>query len=322
MVLCASNVLLNDVFFERALGVPIMNMPASRVSNVHIFDCLLLVHVLLLWPLMSELDFSPPSSPERSHERGRSRSEERVEVIPENVSVHSADSDARQRGASAAERDRARQQQHAEEHGGSDGEEPEDRRTGAESPGFKKRPWEGTTNINTKWFSSIGKELPVERLGWDHNLQHGQSRTLDDVHVAELMNSLTLRPPREALKVTVWQNDADRKYYLMAGQHLARAIQRLKEERLSKGLKLEKWMTVVRADVLKFNTPIDVRRTVAGQENASTKLARVTTVSECVRLFLMDESDNPLHDRIVKAVEQAGLNVGTVTPVCFSHRKR
>ena len=278
-------------------------------------DCLPAVHVLLLCAVMSELDFSPPSSAGRSDDRDNRRSVDRVEVIGVDASVHSGDSEGRDRRRS--EREPIQHHQAEEEQGGSEVDNgAEDARTGAESPGFKKRPWEGTTSINANWFSAVGKELPVERLGWDLNLQHGQSRTLDDEHVEQLMDSLNLRPPREALKVTVWQNDGDRKYYLMAGQHLARAIQRLKEERQSKGLKLEKWMTVVRADVLKFNTPIDVRRTVAGQENASSKLARVSTVSECVRLFLMDQSDAPLHDRIVKAVEQAGLNVASVTPVC------
>ena len=275
------------------------------------------VHVLLLLSLLMEVDFSPPSSMERSEEDDNRRSRERVEIIAADASVHSADSDGRHRPARMQDPEDHGQPQAEEDVAGSDADDQAvNLRSGAESPGFKRKPWDGTVDINNRWFAAIGKELGVERLAWDHNLQFGQSRTLDDQHVVELMDSLTLRPPREALKVTVWENNADRKFYLLAGQHLARAIQRLRDERLSKGLKIERWMSVVRADVLKFNTPVDIRRTVAGQENASTKLARVTTVSECIRLFLMDQSEAPLHNRIVKAVEQAGLNVGTVSPVC------
>ena len=181
---------------------------------------------------------------------------------------------------------------------------------------LKKRQWAGTGAINTKWFGAIGRELSVDRLAWDLKLQHGQSRLVDDTHVEQLVNSLTIRPPREPIKVSVWENDVDKKFYIMSGQHLARAVQRIREDREKNGLKLEHWHRFVRADVMKYRTPVDIRRTLAGAENASTKVMRVTTVSECLRNFLHDTSRNSLSDKILNAVEQSGLNVVDSSPVC------
>ena len=184
----------------------------------------------------------------------------------------------------------------------------EEDEAGAESPTFKQSQWRGTTDINAKYFKSIGKEVPLDKLAWDLRLEHGQSRTVDDKHVQQLVVSLQLRPPREPLKITVWENEADRRLYVLAGQHLSRAVQQIRDDRDSQGLKVEHWQKTVRADILMYSTPISVRRIVAGQENASTKIHRATTVSECIRLFQMDRSGDSFQERVVRAVEQAGLN--------------
>ena len=161
--------------------------------------------------------------------------------------------------------------------------------------------------------------MNVDRLAWDIRLEHGQSRTIDDDHVEHLVNSLYLRPPREPVRVTLWENEVDKKFYILSGQHLCRAVQRVREERLQQGMKLDHWHKMVRADILKFNTPHDIRRIVAGAENASTKVMRVTTVSECLRMFMADNSNDSLSDRILRAVQQSGLSISEVSPVCFPY---
>ena len=187
----------------------------------------------------------------------------------------------------------------------------------AEEHTFKQKQWKGTQAINAQYFKSIGKELAIDRLAWDVRLEFGQSRTVDDNHVQQLVTSLQLRPPREALKINCWENEVDRKLYILAGQHLCRAVQRIREDRLSHGLHIEDWQRTVRADILRFDTPVEVRRVVAGQENASTRISRATTVSECIKLFLLDNTEETFHNKVVRAVEQAGLNQSAVTPVCF-----
>ena len=185
---------------------------------------------------------------------------------------------------------------------------------------LKKKGWVGTGAMG-KWFAAVGKDIPIDRLGWDLKLEHGQTRAVDDTHVDHLVNSLILRPPREPVKITVWENQVDKKYYIMSGQHLSRAVQRVKEERQKQGLKLEPWHSTVRADVLKFDTPKATRMTLAGAENASTRIQRVTTVSECLRNLMADTTADTLQDKVLRAVEQSGLNVTDSSPVC-NHQER
>ena len=115
----------------------------------------------------------------------------------------------------------------------------------------------------------------LDRLGFDLKVEYGQSRSLDMAHVDRIIDSLKLRPPREPLKLTVWQNDADSKLYVMSGQHFAKALVRMREQRMQQGLKMEHWLEVARVDILKFNTPIAVRKQVSGADNASTSTSTI-----------------------------------------------
>ena len=89
---------------------------------------------------------------------------------------------------------------------------------------------------------------------------------------------------------------------------------------------MQRWHTHVAADVLRFETPLAQRQLVAGASNASTPLHRTTStplhrttsIAECLRqvLKLESEPDLAVHDRILRAVEQCGLNVTGTSPVC------
>ena len=177
--------------------------------------------------------------------------------------------------------------------------------------------WSGTEQINAQWFSAVGRDVVLDRLGFDLKVEYGQSRSLDMAHVDRIIDSLRLRPPREPLKLTVWQNDADSKLYVMSGQHLAKALVRMREQRMQQGLKMEHWLEVARVDILKFNTPIAVRKQVSGADNASTRVQRDTLVSECLRNYMADTVGGEVHDRIRRSIENSGLNVDTESPVSF-----
>jgi hypothetical protein len=58
------------------------------------------------------------------------------------------------------------------------------------------------------------------------------------------------------LRVSLWENTADWKYYFLSGQHIGRAVKKIREEHESQGLGLQRWHTQVDADVLKFETPL------------------------------------------------------------------
>lgn len=197
----------------------------------------------------------------------------------------------------------------------------EDPGEGTQDRPVKKEPkmpamsWSNLKDINAQWFSAVGKELPLDRLAWDVRVEYGQARPLDDAHVKKVFDSLQVRPPREPVKVTVWENEGDKKFYILSGQHISKAVLWSREQREKTGLSLEPWHHVVRADVLKFMTPLSVRKTVSGADNASTRVQRETTVSECLKNLIRDHSADDMHDKVARAVEQSGLNVDLSNPV-------
>ena len=121
------------------------------------------------------------------------------------------------------------------------------------------------------------------------------------------------------VRATAWHCHDDNRLYLLAGQHIVKAIAKIRADRESKGLQLEKWHRLVQVDVLKHETPLDVRKLVAGASNASTRFQRNTTVTECLASILKLE-ENPsltINDKILLAVEQCGLNITGASPVCI-----
>ena len=91
--------------------------------------------------------------------------------------------------------------------------------------------WSSLKDINSQWFSAIGKEVAMDKLAWDSRVEFGQARPLDDQHVLKIVESMRLRPPREPIKVTLWENQADKKYYILSGQHVSKAVFKIREER-------------------------------------------------------------------------------------------
>ena len=118
--------------------------------------------------------------------------------------------------------------------------------------------------------------------------KHGHS-TRDTV--ARLKASLEERPPTAPLRVSLWENTADWKYYFLSGQHIGRAVKKIREEHESQGLGVQRWHTHVDADVLKFQTPLWQRQLMAGASNASTRLHRTTSIAECLRQVLKLQSE-------------------------------
>ena len=97
----------------------------------------------------------------------------------------------------------------------SGGEEPS--ATQALEAGLKKRKWQGTEEVQRKWLTATNKDIELDRCAWDLQCQFGQTRALDEAHVTRLKASLEERPPTAPLRVTLWENTADRKYYFLSG---------------------------------------------------------------------------------------------------------
>ena len=105
--------------------------------------------------------------------------------------------------------------------------------TQAQEVGLKKRKWQGTEEVQRKWLTATNKDIELDRCAWDLQCQYGQTRALGESHVARLKASLEERPPTAPLRVSLWENTADRKYYFLNGQHIWRAVKKIREERKS-----------------------------------------------------------------------------------------
>ena len=184
---------------------------------------------------------------------------------------------------------------------------------------LKTQTWRGTSDINRKFMQTLGKEMKLEALSFDTKLEFGQVRSIRESHVQDIVQSLIFRPPLTKIRITAWENAVDRRVYVIAGQHILRALVRVKQQREAEGLPLERWNTHVDVDLLRFETPLEDRRTIAGAINATTRLSRSTTITECLKLINIMQTDpnTDMNEKIIRAVEQCGLNAPGSTPVCF-----
>ena len=108
----------------------------------------------------------------------------------------------------------------------SGGEDPSP--TQALEAGLKKRKWQGTEEVQRKWLTATNKDIELDRCAWDLQCQYGQTRALGEGHVARLKASLEERPPTAPLRVSLWENTADRKYYFLSGQHIGPAVKEIR----------------------------------------------------------------------------------------------
>ena len=99
--------------------------------------------------------------------------------------------------------------------------------TQAAEGALKRRKWTGTEEVQRKWLTSTAKDIEIDRCAWDLQLCYGQTRALDEGHVMRLKASLEERPPTAPVRVCLWENSADRKFYFLSGQHIGRAVKKV-----------------------------------------------------------------------------------------------
>ena len=184
--------------------------------------------------------------------------------------------------------------------------------------GSKKRKWTGMEDVQHRWLTATTKEIVLDRCVWALHCQYGQSRSLDEGHVGRLQAILDERPPTAPVRVSVWENTADRQYCSRSGQHIGGVVKKIRDERDTHGWARQRWHTHVCTDVLKCETPLWQRQRVAGGSNAGTSRHRTTGSGEHLRqvLKLKSEPDLGVHGRMLRAPEHYGLNVRGTSPVC------
>jgi hypothetical protein len=184
--------------------------------------------------------------------------------------------------------------------------------------GSKKRKWTGTEEVQHHWLTATTKEIELDWCVWDLHCQYGQTRSLHQGYVGRLKAILEERPPTAPVRVSVWENTADRQYYSRSGLHIGGAVKNIRDERDKHGWAPQRRHTHVCTDVLKCETPLRQRQRVAGASNAGTSRHRTTGNGEHLRqvLKLKSEPDLGVHGRILGAPGQYGLNVTGTSPVC------
>ena len=95
------------------------------------------------------------------------------------------------------------------------------------------------------------------------------------------------------------------------------AVKQDAERRTDDGLPLLHWHTVARCNVLRVTCPLDVRRLIAGQHNATGRLIRSTSLHELMTMVYKDDKAPDLHTRIMRSLERSGMNVDVAKPVCL-----
>ena len=80
--------------------------------------------------------------------------------------------------------------------------------------GSKKRKWIGTEEVQGR------NQIELHRCTWDVQCQYGQTRCIGQGYVVRLKAILEERPTTAPVRVSVWENTADRQYYSRSGLHV------------------------------------------------------------------------------------------------------
>ena len=169
-------------------------------------------------------------------------------------------------------------------------------------------------------------EIPVEELLLDDTAAQGQIRVIEPSAVAERVASMRQAEPVDLLEVRVWESDptgvntgtvsfisgsffpcAGTHKVVLSGQHSVKAMLQIRQEDLAANRDLRPWQTKVRAKVLKNETPLAVRRMIAGDSQFQQRNYKDLKLSDWATLFLKSEEEQ-FHMRLAAAVRASGYD--------------
>ena len=119
---------------------------------------------------------------------------------------------------------------------------------------------------------------------------------------------------------------------MLGGQHIAKALKMEADARAAQNKVLTKPFQMVTAAVLKLCTPLHIRKLLSGSNNASGHSIHATAISDALDNFLANEKLARNHmwrdergaiieptyaQRVMRMLEEAGLNTAGTNPVCF-----
>ena len=98
------------------------------------------------------------------------------------------------------------------------------------------------------------------------------------------------------------------KKVVIAGQHTVKAITILRDENVNNNRDLKPWHLKVRAKVLRHDTPLEVRRLAAGDNQFTQRNYNDIKISDWCKLFLDTNNNAKMEEHLAMAVRQVGYD--------------
>ena len=170
-------------------------------------------------------------------------------------------------------------------------------------------------NILQTDYSTYVKALrePVERklIKIDKEKKYGQIRKINWDDVAQKAQFNITSQPSGPFQCTLWE-DAKGDLWCISGQHTILAIGQCVSKRTKEGLVLEEWHNIVHADILRYNTPLMIRRKIAGHSQERTEAVTPLSMADTAANLLMTNADEPP----VKDIDGFDVRILDVLEMC------
>jgi hypothetical protein len=199
-------------------------------------------------------------------------------------------------------------------------------------------------------------QIPIAKLRWDREMNEGQVRRLREDRVQELMQDVIQNPSGKPAQIVVWNRQgmfcvsclllfncdivylhlhlhvhlhlhlhlhlhiSDGTYVVLGGQHIAAAVDRVRQLQIEQGYTLKDYLQHVKADVVRFDVDVHTRELIAGRHNQLQHNTVALSLSQQVELLLKEmtnQTGEDLRDVVLQAVEKAGLRNTQTSNVCY-----
>ena len=134
--------------------------------------------------------------------------------------------------------------------------------------------------------------IAIDEVDFDWEAKLGQARPLDRTILEERRVSIMLNPPAEPFAPMLWEQMPGGPYIALTNQHSIRAAQMYKDKKqLTEAL--PEWAQFVKGTVLKPETPLEVRKFVAGKFQGQQAAVVGVKLSRCATILLEVHDESP-----------------------------
>ena len=156
-----------------------------------------------------------------------------------------------------------------------------------------------------KWVLQRRQRIPFEKIRFDENAAEGQARPLDMSLVKVRQEDIRNNPPHGAVEPIVWLDSPGGRYVPLTLQHTTRALM-LERDRLQGRQELGEHLQVVKATVVRTDTPLRVRQLIAGGDQNKQEATFGVKLSRFAQIFLEEKQNRAVLARCVDAISRTG----------------